>query len=910
MEKCIACGLCAEKCPQKVADSYNENLIPRKAIYVPYAQAVPLKYAIDAANCIYFRKGRCRACEKHCPAGAIRLDDREKTLQLNVGSVILAPGFTAFDPGEMDCYGGGRLADVVTGLQFERILSATGPYGGHLLRPSSMQAKKAAGTAPRKIAWLQCVGSRDVNRADRPYCSAVCCMAAVKQALMAREHSAASLDCAIFYIDMRTQGKDFDRYYEAARDAGVRFVRARVHSVAPVRGSADLSLRYVTLAGEVAEETFDLVVLSTGIEVAPPTQALAGRLGIRLDADRFAVTDAFHPVATSVPGIYACGAFSGPKDIPHSVMEASAAACAATEKLAAARHTLIHRVVPPPERGLGREGPRIGVFVCHCGINIGGVVRVPEIVSYVRSLPGVVYAEENLFTCSQDTQEKMAEVIRKEGLNRIVVAACSPRTHEGLFRETLTQAGLNPFLLEMANIRNHDAWVHANDPDAATVKAKDLVRMAVAKAALLAPLEQSDLAVEHAALVVGGGLAGMHAALALAHQGYPVHLVETAGVLGGQARKLYRTRQGDDILDAVNALIAQVEAEARITVHLGAAITGVDGFVGNFHSRIRSAAGETTVDHGVAILATGAREHKPRSYLYGEHPAVVTGLELDGLFREGDPRLARAEHVAFIQCVGSRDAEHPYCSKVCCTHTLTSALALKAMDPQKSVYVLYRDIRAYGTRERLYQEARARGVLFFPYTPEKPPEATARGERVGLTFDDPVLGRPVAVDVDLLCLAAAIVSHRDRALAQLFKVAMDADGWFMEAHQKLRPVEFATAGVFLCGLAHYPKPIEVSIAQAQAAASRAMTLLSREAIRIGGQVARIDAARCSGCRGCIEVCPFGALGFDADEGVETVNTALCKGCGACAATCPSEAVELLGFRAKQLYAQMKGALAA
>ncbi len=910
MDKCIACGLCAEKCPKKVSDGFNADLNLRKAIYVPYAQAVPLKYAIDAANCIYFKNGKCRACEKLCPSGAINFNDSGKHIGLKVGSIILAPGFSAFDPAPLDYYGWQSHADVVTALQFERILSATGPYGGHLVRPSSTPAKAGQARPPQKIAWLQCVGSRDVNRCNHPYCSSVCCMVAVKQALMAKGHSAGPLDCAIFYMDMRTQGKDFDRYCDAARRSGVRFIRSRVHTVTPVAGSADLGLRYITEQGGIAEEVFDMVVLSTGLQIAPQTADLAARLGIRLDGDHFIQTDAFHPVATSVPGIYACGAFTGPKDIPQSVVEAGAAACAATQKLAAVRHSRTRSAAVPPERSLARQPPRIGVFICNCGINIGGVVRVPEVADEARRLPGVVYVEENLFTCAQDTQEQIARVIARQNLNRIVIAACSPRTHEGIFQETLISAGLNKFMLEMANIRNQDAWVHAHDPDAATAKARDLVRMAVAKAAWLQPLQQSELPVIPGALVVGGGVAGLTAALALARQGYPVHLVEKAQTLGGHARNLHRIHKGEALGDYVRSLIRKVERHAGITVHLGARITQVDGFVGNFQTRVADGPLQTTIQHGVAILAIGAQAHTPKAFLYGEHPAALTHSEMDALLRNNDPRLAAAQDVAFIQCVGSRSIEHPYCSKVCCTHTLISALALKEMDPDKNIYVLYRDMRAYGTRERLYQEARAKGVLFFAYTPENPPSAAAQGDRITLTFEDPILGRRIGVDADLLCLATAIVSHQDHDLARLFKVSMDPDGWLLEAHQKLRPVEFAVDGIFLCGLAHYPKPMEESIAQAQAAASRALTILARETIRVGGQVARIDAGLCCGCRGCIDVCPYGAVGFNAGEKKPEVNAAQCKGCGACAAACPSEAVMLMGFDTRQIYAQIKAALAA
>ena len=882
-------------------------MIKRKAIYVPYAQAVPLKYTIDPDQCIFLQKGKCGACEKNCPSGAINFADKASQRSLHVGSVILASGFTSYDPSSLDNYCYNCCPDVVTALEFERMLSATGPYAGHLVRPSSKQKRTQPEIEPKKIAWLQCVGSRELNRNKNEYCSSVCCMYAVKQAIIAKEHDK-SLECTIFYMDMRTQGKNFDHYLENAKEKGVRFIASKIHSVEQVPHSDNLRLRFIEDDGHVQEETFDLVVLSTGLTISPDSAELTRRLDVKTDKHSFIASDSFHPVSCSVPGIYACGALTGPKDIPQSVMEASAAACAATENLASARNTRTRTLDIPPEKSIFRQEPRIGVFVCNCGTNIGGVVNVPEVADYAKTLPHVVYVEENLFTCSQDTQDKLTEVIREQKLNRVVIAACTPITHENLFQETLINAGLNKYLLEMANIRNHDSWIHKEIPENATIKAKDLVRMAVAKSALLEPLLQTNLPVTGTALVVGGGISGMTSALSLARQGYPVSLVEKSPVLGGNARAINKTSKDNDIGKFVAELTAQVTTESGITVYSDSTVTGVKGFIGNFETEITQGSTTEKIKHGVTIIATGADEYKPTEYLYGTHPGVCTHLEMDNLLKTGNNKINSAETVVFIQCVGSRNKAHPYCSKVCCTHTMISALELKTRNPDMLIVVLYRDIRTYGTRESLYRQAREKGVLFVRYTPDEEPKVTASGDQIHVEFTDPIIRNRCIVEADILCLATAIVPKANQKLTQMFKVPCDEDGWLLEAHQKLRPVDFATEGVFLCGMAHYPKPVDESITQAKAAASRALCVLAQDSIRVGGMVPRIDPNQCSGCRGCINVCSYGAITFDEDNQVAVVNEALCKGCGACAAACPSEAPVLKGFSHQQIYAQIAGAL--
>ncbi len=839
----------------------------------------------------------CYQCVDACLAKAVMHEDAPVEREIEVGAVVLAPGFQPFEPKAYDTYGYARLPNVVTSMEFERILSASGPSMGHLVRPSDHQE-------PRRIAWLQCVGSRDIHHCDHAYCSAVCCMYAIKEAVIAKEHAGGGLETTVFFMDMRTHGKDFEKTFNRAREEqGVRFVRSRVHSVDRIPGTDDLRIGYVTESGEIVQEDFDLVVLSVGLEASAKARALAERLNIPLSGDGFCGHSSFEPVAAGRPGFFACGAFQGPKDIPHSVMEASAAAAAAGALLSSARGSRVREREIPPQIDVTGQRPRIGVFVCHCGINIGGTVDVPAVRDYARTLPYVEYVAGNLYTCSQDTQDTIKRVILENQLNRIVVAACTPRTHEPLFQETMEELGLNRYLFEMANIRNMVSWVHSSDPERATAKAKDLVRMAIAKAALLEPLKEPELQVTRGALVVGGGVAGMVAAKTLAAQGYPVHLVERSDRLGGQALSLHRTWQGEDIASFVQGLSDELNRHPHVTVHLSSEVSQVEGFVGNFKSRIRNPLGETVVEHGVAVIATGGREYQPSEYRYGEDPRVLTHHDLDRRFQADDPTLQDIGTAVFIQCVGSREPERPYCSRVCCTHTLQSALHLKQINPACDVYVLYRDLRSYGERELVYLEARRRGVIFVRFDRAEKPVVTVGPDKIHVAVKDPILQRTLAIEADCLTLASAIVPNANEALARFFKVPVNEDGFFLEAHVKLRPVDFATDGVFLCGLAHYPKPIDESIAQAQAAASRASTILARTSIHFAGTVASVQQAWCSSCGTCVSICPYSAPRFN-DKGKAEINAALCKGCGLCTASCRSGAIRLQGFDDAQIFAMI------
>lgn len=848
----------------------------------------------------------CYQCVDACLANAIVHEEAPRKLELKVGAIIAAPGFKPFDPHVYDTYGYGKLPNVITSMEFERILSASGPFEGHLIRPSDHKECN-------KIAWLQCIGSRDKHGCGHEYCSGVCCTYAVKEAVIAKEHATGDFDAAIFYMDMRTYGKDFERYANRAQnDTGVRFVRSRVHSIdAAGPGSDDLRIDYVGEDGKQLSEVFDLVVLSVGMEAAEGTRQLAETLQFDLDTSGFAAASSFTPVETSRPGVFVCGAFAGPKDIPSSVIDASAAAAVSGALLSSARTTLTKDKTYPPEMPVtSNQEPRIGVFVCHCGSNIGKVVNVPEVREYARNLPGVAHVADNLFTCSQDTQASIRQAIDEHKLNRVVVAACSPRTHEPLFQETMREAGLNGFLFDMANIRDQDSWVHQAEPEKATQKAKDLVRMAVAKASLLEPVERDRVPVNKTALIIGGGVAGMSAATNLADQGFRTILLEKGKTLGGHAAKIRKSWQGEDVQAYLHSLEERVLKHPEIEVLTEAEVLETGGFVGQFTTSVSVQGSPRELQHGAIIVATGAEAYKPSEYLYGKSERVTAWHELEELFRNNPEKLEQADAVGFIQCVGSREPDRPHCSKVCCTASVSEAISLKLKKPELKVYVLYRDMRTYGLREELYTKARELGVIFIRFPDAERPiveETLENGkEKLNVTVRDHVLGRPVKLALDYLNLATAIVPPEGQAdLARLLKVPLNADGFFLEAHMKLRPVEFAADGVFVCGIAHSPKPLDESIAQAQAAAARAASVLSLPYIETEPIVSMVNPELCTGCGLCEKSCPYGAIrrhevvgkGFIA----ETISAA-CKGCGVCAASCPQQAIDIAHFRNRQLLA--------
>jgi heterodisulfide reductase subunit A len=894
--KCTGCGICSTKCPVRITDAYNKGLSRTKCIHIPFPQAVPAIPIIDRQSCLYFKTGKCRLCEKSCEMKAIDFAQKERVIEVEAGSIILASGSQEFDARLKNEYGYKLFPNVLSSIEFERMLSASGPTSGHVLRPSDQKA-------PKKLAILQCVGSRDL-KSGNDHCSAVCCMQASKDAIVAQEHLP-GLQTTVFYIDIRAYGKGFDAFVERAqKQYKARFICGRVSSVElSEAGNDDLTIQYVTPNGKVHREDFDMLVASVGLEPTRSAKELAGRLGIRTDIRGFIETGSFSPVSTNRSGIFACGSISGPKDIPESVIEASGASSAA----AACQGALPSKKIVtefPAEKDIRGESPRVGVFVCRCGINIASVVDVPSVVEYAAALPGVAHAQELLFACAQDSQKTIKETLKAKGINRLVVAACTPRTHEPLFQKTLKEIGINPYLFEFANVREQCAWVHQKEPREATAKAKDLVRGSVHRVVLAEQLHRKTLTINRDALVIGGGLAGMTAALDLAGQGFTVHLVEKEKELGGNLRHVRTTLKGEKTSVLLDDLRAGVESSARTKLHLGAGIKEISGFIGNFTTVLTDG---SEIKHGACIVATGGEEYRPSEYCYGQSGRIITQRELEDMLETPDAAELRGlRDVVMIQCVGSRDGTRSYCSRVCCAGAIKNSISIKEMSPATNVHVLYRDIRTYGLRERYYRTARDKGVVFCRYDKDKAPRVVVEKGEVSIRVRDEIAGKELLLSPDILVLSVGVVPNGDnKALSQQLKVPLDGDGFFLEAHMKLRPVDFATDGVFVCGLAHYPKDIGETIAQARAAAGRAATVLSKTAIESEGKISYVRRDRCTACGVCRQVCTYGAIEIDQEKRTAVVNESLCKGCGACSASCRSAAIDIKGFRDEQILMGLK-----
>ncbi len=904
---CTGCTTCVEYCPVQVPDPYNQNLSLTKAVHIHFSQAVPLITYIDPNTCLFLQDEKCNICVGVCQHHAINLHQKPEKLEIEVGAVVLSPGYETFDPAVRGDYGYGSMANVVTSLEFERILSATGPYEGEILRPSD-------GKHPRRIAWIQCVGSRQVIPGGNSYCSSVCCAYTQKQVILSKDHYA-DIEATVFHNDIRAFSKDFERYYQrAANLPGVRFIRSYVSIGREIPDSENVTIRYATDDDGVHEEEFDLVVLSVGL--SPPKDAadLAAKFGIALNKHGFCQTNPLNPIETSRPGIFVSGAFQGPLDIPESVVSASGAGALCGQMLAYQRGKLSREREYPPERDVSKEEPKVGVFVCHCGANIGRVVNVPSVVEYASKLEHVTHAQESLFACSTDNAQQIADVIRDKGLNRVVIAACTPRTHEPLFRDTVREGGVNQYFMDMANIREHCSWVHSREKDDATAKAKDIVRMSIARTALLQPLSEIELPINKAVLVIGGGVAGMTSALNMAEQGFEVYLVEKASDLGGMARRLHTTLDGVDVQAHLAELVAKVYKHPSIHVATDTIIKEVSGYVGNFVTKVRWRGRIREIRHGAVVIAIGAEEYKPYEYLYGQDERVLTQLELEERIVKKQDTVMNAQTLVMIQCVGCRNAERNYCSRVCCGQAIKNALTLKAANPAVDIYMLFRDMRTYGYKETYYREAASKGVRFIRYEPEAKPvvEAAEEGGRqvLRVSIADPILGQELTLDADLVALAAAVVpAASSPELSKLFKVPLNPDGFFQEAHAKLRPVDFAADGVFLCGTAHYPKHLPETIAQAYGAAGRVIGVLSKNSVTATGAICDVKEDACVACGGCISACAYDAIDFhETARGKKArVNPVLCKGDGLCNAKCPTGAIYLKHYTDEEIFSQIDAA---
>jgi heterodisulfide reductase subunit A len=907
-DKCTGCTVCVEYCPVKIPDPFNQNLSLNKAVHIYFSQAVPLVTYIDD-TCLYLKDKTCSICKGVCENDAINFNQTPEKVEIKVGAIVLSPGFETFDPKIRGDYGYGTYENVVTSLDFERLLCATGPHEGHILRPSDK-------SHPQKIAWIHCVGSRQVNPGGNTYCSAVCCSYTQKQVILAKDHLP-EMQASIFHNDIRSYGKDFERFYQRAEKLpGVKFIRSYVSVSGEDPVTKNVKIRYSTTDGGVKEDEFELVVLSVGLNPPKDAKRFGQMFGIELGPQGFCKVNPVNPLETTRPGVFISGAFRGPMDIPEAVMTASAAGALSGQLLQSRRGRLSTPRVYPIEKDVTQEEPKVGVFVCRCGANIGRVVDVPGIVEYSRTLPNVVHVEESLFACATNTAKAIGDTIKEKGLNRVVVAACTPRTHEPLFRDTLREAGINQYFFDMANIREHCSWVHSKEQADATKKAKDIVRMSVARATMLEPLDEFALPVNKAALVVGGGVAGMTSALTLAEQGFQTYLIERAPDLGGMARRIRFTVEGLDVQAYLKDLIKRTYRHQLIRVITDATITNVEGYVGNFVTKVKSKGRVQEIKHGAAIIATGADEYKPTEYLYGKDARVMTQLELEEKIYSGDETVRSAQSIVMIQCVGCRQEDRNYCSRVCCSGAMKNALKLKSVNKDMDIYVLFRDMRTYGFNEDYYLEASSKDVKFIRYEPQDKPlvESLQEGGRsvLRVSATDPILGKRLTLDADAIVLAAAVIpSAGAEDTARLFKVPLSPDGFFQEAHVKLRPVDFAAEGVYLCGTAQYPKHLSEVISQAYGAAGRALTLLTHDTVVASGSVCEVNEASCVSCGACITACTYGAIEFhDTPRGKKAViNAVLCKGDGLCNAKCPTGAVSLKHYTNDEVFGQIEAALA-
>ncbi len=898
---CVACGICEEKCRHKGANEFDLGLKTRKAIYRPFPQSVPAAYVIDMDNC-----KQCWLCVKNCEVGAIDFDMEEQEFEVNVGAILVAIGFQEFDASLLGNYGYAKYEDVITSLELERMLNPSGVTGGHVVRPSDKKT-------PRRIVFVQCVGAR--GEGGRFYCSRFCCMNAVKDSMLIRQHDPEVEEISILYTDLRAFGKGFDEFVRRSLEQQTaRYIRGRPAKITREPETGELQVFVEdTLAHRRMRIGADLVVLSVAAAPNEGAVKLAEILGIEVDEYGFIAKrdPAISAVETNREGVYVCGSAGGPQVIPDSVSQASAAAARALMFLEA-RKTKEEKEVKPLEL----EGkPRVGVIICHCGINIAGVLDIEELMTYARTLPGVVAAKDHMFVCSATGQEEMVELIKEHRLNRVVIAACTPRTHEPVFRDTCSRIGFNPYLIEMVNIRDQCSWVHAENPEEAQQKAKDLIRMGVARARHLEPLSMGKVPITRKALVIGGGIAGIQAASDLAIQGYPTTLVEKTGCLGGRLTEPNLSLLYPNMRKAKEVLEEKIERlrKSGAKILTSTTVEDIKGYVGNFKVKLGGAVNEE-IDVGVIIIATGADLFKPNGYFgYGKLENVLTIEEVERILTqsEGKFRLEGKEpkSVAFILCVGSRDEKnYPGCSRYCCPTAIKQALILSEQGVNCTIF--YRDIRTVSLgAEEMYRQARGKGVIFVRFAEDDPPKVSAEKNKVVVRAHDLLLDCTVEVETDAVILANGMKPREPETskFRDMLKLSVGLDGFFLERHPELAPVETSVEGVFIAGTAQGPKDIVDTVAQASAAAAKASSLLAYDSVALEPSVAVVDERRCRGCGKCVEVCLFKApqlYPVDAGAFVARINPSLCKGCGTCASWCPSSAISAKHFTSKQVYAMI------
>ena len=914
LARCTGCGACAAVCPEARPHDHEGWLKPEKAIYRPAGlRAVPDGWVIDMAYCT-----RCGACVEACPEGAVDLEMEPREEEIGVGAVLLTPGYGAFEARLKGEYGYGVYDNVVTALEFERMVSLAGSGVGHLKRPWD-------GRKPKRIAFVQCVGSRD-KLCGAGYCSTVCCMYTAKQVALAKGLEP-ELEVTVYYMDLRAMGKGYEAYMAGVRALpGVEYRRAMPSSVHQVQGTRELLVSYVKEDGRLAEEAYDLLVLAVGLGPPAGMQELARELGVALNEYGFAEGDGYHPGRSSRDGVYVAGAFGEPKDIPDTVVEAAAAAA----EVAAFLEAGARRDTRPMEsesgvskREVWEEEPRVGVFLCECDGDLSPV-NVSEVAAWAQELPGVAVAQSVPDACSAEGRAALGAVIDEEGLNRVVVAGCTPRWYEAEFESMMRGVGLDPRLLARVNLREQVVYPHRGNGADVQAKACSLLGMAVAGLRAMAGLEALGIgesqALTQRALVVGGGAAGMTAAVGLAGLGIPVELVEREEELGGQWREIAYQAGGSDPQAALRELVARVEGEERIGVHLGAELASVEGKPGQYRSVVTRDGQEETVEHGVVVVATGGKPATTTEYLYGQHPGVLTQRELEHLLSTAEtaenPKstIGNPKSVVMVQCVGSRDEERPYCSRVCCTQAVKNALKLKELDPEVEVYVLYREVRTYGFRERYYEAARDAGVVFLRYEVESEggtgkPRVDADRERLRVSLVEPVTGQGLELGADLLVLSVGVEADEGERLAGLLGVGLDGDGFFEEEHAKMKPVDLCRGGMYAAGLAQGPRSLEETVAQAGGVAMRAAGYLERGELEVRSTSVWVNERLCSFCGLCVEACPYEARVMDYDVRVAVVEYGLCQGCGVCAMVCPNKATLQKSLEHRQLMAAIDMAVA-